>query len=390
MLEWLIIGGGVHGTYLSHVLTAQGRVPPGRVRVLDPYQLPLTAWKIRAHNTGMTFLRSPDVHNLDLDPMSLWRFTSSLTGRPYACFGGTYRNQPGLELFHAHATWTIQLHRLKELRLSGTARAIRRRAGGLEVETTAGNLRTRRVLLAPGPAAPLWPDWARALRARGAPIQHLFDLDWQRDALPFWQHLVVIGGGISAVQVALALSRRAPGRVTFLPRHPLREHPFDADPCWFSGCLSTFLQERDMQQRRAILQRARYRGSVPAEIVRTLEEALAWGQLTHHTATVTAATWSPASDMTLTLDTSPGTLQADRLLLATGFKTVRPGGTWLTHVIADLHLPCSPCGYPCLDATLCWQDGIYVSGALAELEIGPVARNIMGARLAGRRLLQAL
>jgi hypothetical protein len=45
------------------------------------------------------------------------------------------------------------------------------------------------------------------------------------------------------------------------------------------------------------------------------------------------------------------------------------------------------CGYPIVDQGLRWHEGIYVTGALAELEIGLVARNIIGARLAGERLL---
>jgi hypothetical protein len=35
-----------------------------------------------------------------------------------------------------------------------------------------------------------------------------------------------------------------------------------------------------------------------------------------------------------------------------------------------------------------WADGLLVSGALAELELGPIARNIAGARAAGERLVR--
>jgi len=49
------------------------------------------------------------------------------------------------------------------------------------------------------------------------------------------------------------------------------------------------------------------------------------------------------------------------------------------------------CGFPIVDKNLSWGDSgrIYVSGALAELEIGPSARNIAGARLAAERIVQA-
>jgi hypothetical protein len=39
-----------------------------------------------------------------------------------------------------------------------------------------------------------------------------------------------------------------------------------------------------------------------------------------------------------------------------------------------------------VDEQLCWHPGIYVSGALAELELGPPAANIVGGRLAAQRL----
>ena len=74
MLEWLIIGGGVHGTYLSRVLTHQAGVASSGVRVLDPWEEPLSRFLSCASATGMGHLRSSIVHHLDAEPMSLRRF----------------------------------------------------------------------------------------------------------------------------------------------------------------------------------------------------------------------------------------------------------------------------------------------------------------------------
>ena len=61
-LDWLIVGGGVHGTHLSHVLVNRAGVAPDRVRVLDPQEHPLeTFWRVTGA-TGMRYLRSPGVH----------------------------------------------------------------------------------------------------------------------------------------------------------------------------------------------------------------------------------------------------------------------------------------------------------------------------------------
>ena len=61
------------------------------------------------------------------------------------------------------------------------------------------------------------------------------------------------------------------------------------------------------------------------------------------------------------------------------------GGAMLDEFIHDHGLPAAPCGYPIVDRCLRWHPRLFVTGALAELEIGPVARNIIGARLAGDR-----
>lgn len=390
MLEWLIIGGGIHGTYCSHLLVSRGGVSRSRVRVLDPHPEPLACWHHRARNTGMQFLRSPDVHNLDLEPMSLFHFTRERHEPWSTQFTGIYRNQPALDLFHTHSQWIIDQHRLAELRLTGTATGLSCTATGVSVETSAGTLRTRHVLLAVGPADPCWPAWATQLRTAGAPIGHVFDPAFCRTDVPAWSHAVVIGGGITAVQTALALAQQAPGTVTLLTRHEFREHPFDSDPCWFSMCLAAYQRETDYQHRRATIRKARYRGSVPPDILRQLHEAVTAGILTVKIGDVTSATLTVEMDVSLSLEALQETINCDRIVLATGFAQERPGGAWLTQAIADYALPCSHCGYPIVDQTLQWRHGVYVTGALAELEIGPVARNIIGARLAGERLLSAV
>jgi len=82
-------------------------------------------------------------------------------------------------------------------------------------------------------------------------------------------------------------------------------------------------------------------------------------------------------------------VEAERVLLATGFSARRPGGTMVDDLVASASLPCARCGYPIVDAALRWHPRAYVSGPLAELELGPAARNIAGARRAANRIVQA-
>ena len=76
------------------------------------------------------------------------------------------------------------------------------------------------------------------------------------------------------------------------------------------------------------------------------------------------------------------------ILLATGFMPKRPGGKMVDQLITESQLPCAECGYPIVDTDLCWHPRLYVSGPLAELEIGPSSRNISGARRAAKRIVK--
>ena len=86
----------------------------------------------------------------------------------------------------------------------------------------------------------------------------------------------------------------------------------------------------------------------------------------------------------------------NKIYLATGFGKSLPGGKLIDDLIQNANLRVSMddngvgCGFPIVNANLGWHDRIYVTGALAELEIGPSARNIAGARLAAERIVSAI
>jgi len=116
MLDWLIIGGGIHGTYLSLFLTQRKGIAPDRVRVLDPYAQPLALWQRFTANTGMSYLRSSHAHNLHFDPFSLITFTRTRAGQPLADFIEPY-GRPSLALFNAHSQLLIERYQLDALRV---------------------------------------------------------------------------------------------------------------------------------------------------------------------------------------------------------------------------------------------------------------------------------
>lgn len=384
MLDWLIVGGGIHGTYLSNLLTAEARVPRNTLRVLDPHPEPLATWNRVAENCGMRYLRSPSAHNIDIRITSVLKFVRTPKGAPLADFIPQYY-RPSLALFRAHCEHVIRTRRLAELRVRGTARAIHRAADGFAVETDAAPIRARRVILCLGLGDRLRrPRWAKRLRTEGGPAAHVFEPDFRREETPADGETIVVGGGITAVQLALALAEDRPGRVALLTRHPLRENNLDFDPCWIGPkCLRGF-SAIPYDRRREVVDAARNFGTVPEETMERWNVACAEGRVRLERSAVRDAIRTRGR---VRLTTDAGELETDRIVLATGFDPRRPGGEMVDRMIAEMDLPIAPCGFPVLDEWFRWTDGLFLTGALAELQGGPCARNIVGVRNFGRVLL---
>ena len=399
ILDWMIVGGGIQGTYLSHLLIRRFGLPPRSIRVIDPYDEPLHRWKWFAENVGMSSLRSPAVHHLDLASLSLKRFTppaglSAAEGgddRSTALFLPPY-GRPSLRLFNQHAEEIIRRNRLDAIRIKGLVSGLKLIEGGLEVayvsdSTSESRLAARRVILAIGMSdQPCWPEWALSLRAAGAPIFHILDPGFSRRNLDDFHKAVVFGGGLSAAQVALSLAEYRPGAVTLVTRHDFRIHLFDSEPSWQGrNFMRSFAREPDPAKRRAIIARERHRGSLTPEAKEELDAAVAAG-----TVGLARIEREPRAELGAKGEVDlviPGRrIDCDLIVLATGYDRKRPGGEWLDRAVEDLALPCGPCGFPIVDPSLQWRPGLYVTGPLAELELGPVARNIAGAHRAAARL----
>ncbi|HHW88846.1 MAG TPA: FAD-dependent oxidoreductase [Chloroflexi bacterium] len=385
MLDWLIIGAGIHGAHLAHVLLQRGGVQRSRLRLLDPHETLLERWRHVTANVGMAFLRSPSVHHIGIEADDLHRFAQSSAGQWLAEYRDPY-HRPSLTLFDAHADSIVRTQRLDDLLLRGRACGLQRQRWGWRVLTDRGELDAKRVVLAIGRTALHRPAWAPD--EFGGRVAHIFDPEFARDQAPPTAKVVVVGGGISAAQTATALARCGERSVTLLMRQPIRKSHFDSNPCWNGPkCLTKFHHTRCYRERRRQLQEGRYRGTMPHDVARELLQAVENGRVDMKIAEVVTCTMATDNCVHLQLATGE-TLSADRVVLATGFDQTRPGSPWLDAAIANEGLPCAPCGYPIPDKTLAWAPGLYVSGALAELELGATAPNIRGARMAAERLLR--
>ena len=384
-LDWLIVGGGVHGVHIATRLITDADVPVDAIRIVDPGPRLLERWHDCTATTGMSHLRSPSVHHLDVDPLALQRFAGKRKDRNNGAFAAPFE-RPSLDLFNSHCETLTRRLGLEEIHIRSKAVTCQPEADRVSVQLTDGSrLDTRHVVLALGMSdQPAWPAWAPHPHPR---VHHVFDPGFDGWPDPT-ETVLVVGGGISAGHVSRRLI--ADGhQVHLVSRHPLREHQFDSDPGWLGPKYTTdFHRECDPDRRRRIITQARHRGSMPTDMARSIRRAIARGRVVWHEGEV-ADVVDRGERLAVRLgDETP--IECDRILLATGFESRRPGGDLVDDLIASASLPCARCGYPIVDETLRWHPRVYVSGPLAELEIGPVSRNIAGARRAGDRIVAAV
>ena len=383
-LDWLIIGGGIHGVHIAAKLLGEAQVEPSGLRIVDPGERLLERWRTCTATTGMTHLRSPSVHNLDLNPWSLFRYAGKRKTRRSGLFAPPY-DRPQLGFFNDHCDKVIDEFKLDDLHVCADATTCAVDCEGVMVGLSTGeSIQTQNVVLAIGAGGqPEWPAWTRRDDPR---IHHIFAKTF--DGWPTRQETVaVVGGGISAGQVALRLIDEG-HEVHLISRHALREHQFDSEPGWLGPkYMAGFEREQNLERRREMIAEARHKGSVPPDVHRSLRIAIDRNQARWFEGEVESVdTDGPTLNLKLTTGDS---VEANRLLLATGFTSTRPGGKLIDQLVESESLPCASCGYPVVDKALRWHPRVYVSGPLAELELGPSSRNISGARRAAERLVVA-
>jgi len=169
--------------------------------------------------------------------------------------------------------------------------------------------------------------------------------------------------------------------VDLVAPHEARVHLFDSEPGWQGAKYMTdYRKVTSWSTRRDIIREARHAGSMTQSVHRALRRAIQEDAVILHTTQVHAFEDG-------VLKTEDASINVDHVLLATGFEPHRPGGAMVDQLRDQHDLPVSPCGFPIVDRTLRWHPRIFVTGPLAELELGPVSRNISGARRAAERIV---
>lgn len=261
-------------------------------------------------------------------------------------------------------------------------------------------------------------------------------LHWKRDlntshgpskGIPStWKNILVVGGGLTAVQVAqLALRHGSSNdrKVILCSRRPLVEKHLDIGLDWVDRrraqkCQSDFYH-RPMDERFQILREARGGGSVPPYYMRQVEQLEAQGRLQRLVGNPNLISLenllfgdkSPSSpfqvdqrgeacqccrrDSPLVIGIGTQIHRFDGVLVACGIQPDCTQNALFANLVQTMEREGeSSCkvyqGLPVVTEDLEWCSNMFVVGAMAGLNLGPDAGNLMGARRGASLIANAL
>ncbi|ULG74494.1 NAD(P)-binding domain-containing protein [Macrococcus brunensis] len=369
----IIIGGGIHGITIALRLLQDHVITKEALQIMEPG--PYTQqWQQITSNIDMDYLRSPLVHHVHPNPYDLKKFAK--TNEYTQAFSGYYQ-RPQLEMFNDHIQNAIKENDLEDCHVYDKAVALTKENHLWTVTGESGTYQASHIILATGlNHVHHIPDFLSAVSP--ARYQHIFD--YQQ---PLNKADVVIGGGITACHAVRKLAADRP--VTLIMRHDIRCHELDAEPGWLGPKnMKAFNQTQSYVTRREMIKEARHRGSMPMHLKQSLKYLEVKGKVN-----IIKGDIKKVDDQIITL-TDGREISYHRIALATGCGSDLCQDPLFSQLIQTYQLPTASCGFPVVSHNLEWFDQLYVSGPLAELELGPVSRNIIGGRKAAERIAEAL
>ncbi len=373
-----MVGAGPHAlTCCSYLLRRQPALRE-RLVVVDPDGW-LTRWNRQFDALDIDRLRSHAIDHPDPEPYALWE---SAQGPDTDM--GPYTT-PGVRLFADFCRTIIGRYGLDEVRRHDRVERIVYSGRGVWATLAGGDrLLAKRVVLATNTRVPRIPRWARHLATQAPPghILHTEELDLRGVRLD-GERIMVVGGGLTAGQIALtALTRGA--TVTLVSRSRLRTQVFDVQGGWLTPAhLCGFYAEPSAHRRVELIEAAR-RGSMTPAVFCTLEQETGSGTVSvRGDCEVRSASWDGSCWQ---VDLDQHTEQVHRIWLATGTAPRLDTESLLAQVIATQPTEVAG-GLPVLDSACRWPGTeIHLMGGSAALQLGPAARNLVGARMAAERI----
>ncbi|MEX3467296.1 FAD/NAD(P)-binding protein [Staphylococcus capitis] len=378
-MHWTIIGGGIQGTTVAIKLRNEG-ISSNQLTIIDPYPSLCEQFNEYTKRISMPFLRSPFVHHIHPQPFHLKQY-AKLNQYTSAYYGPYKRPQRDMFMHHIHDL--VHQYDLNNSHIQGIASKITsHNKGKWQIELHNGKyVDTDCVVIANGcnhqPFIPsLFIDKPR--------VTHIFDKNYDQTIEEKANHIV--GSGISAAHLTLKLIHRQNNhnKLHLWLNKNIEIHDFDADPGWLGPKrMNHLLAMPSPEARLKVINKERHKGSMPMELfLRLKKQEQADRLIIHH---------SPIDEISDDKITSEGChYDYHHILLATGFHNKVCNQPMIKHLVLDEHAPLNSCGYPSLSDELEWLPQLFVVGALADLELGPFARNIMGGKEGAERISKAL
>jgi cation diffusion facilitator CzcD-associated flavoprotein CzcO len=224
-------------------------------------------------------------------------------------------------------------------------------------------------------------------------VTHVWEPGFDVEAIDEMSTVGVVGGGITAAQLATTLAQ--PGRsVVLFARSQFRVETLEASTDWmhFSGAIEELHEHPPGSRARAeLVSEARYDGTMPPYVFRRLQRARERERIDLERSEIMVATEAGGTVVVTCRDGSAFCL--DELVCATGFGLPYDGELF-RQLRQQSTLQTGYRGAPVLDDdTLRWmrQDEtpsrVAVSGVAAQQVLGPFASNVIGARRAGELIV---
>jgi len=388
-----IVGGGVHGVHMAVRLLQADLVEPHELRIVDPCGL-LEAFRRQCRQCGMVEFRSPFVHHVDTDPFSLRDFAQARGREDELVASSVGADRPTTSLFFDHAECLCEQYDLESTRLDARVTDLIDRRDVVEIDTTRDRINSRWCLLAVGHGGSVtYPGWAERLTTTG-PVTHIWEPAFDPDAIDETSAIGIVGGGITAAQLATRTAQ-LPGRdVTLFARSSFQVETLEASADWMhiSGEVDRLHAHPPASRtREELVTEARYDGTMPPYVFRRLQRAIERERVELERSEITVATEAGGTVVVTCRDGSAFCL--DELICATGFGSPHDGELF-RNLRRQSTLQTGYRGAPVLDdETLRWirhdeiPSRIAVSGVAAQQVLGPFARNVIGARRAGELIV---
>ncbi|CCQ51667.1 hypothetical protein CWATWH8502_512 [Crocosphaera watsonii WH 8502] len=385
-----MIGAGVQALTLTTHLLQKSAKYGHKILIFDPSQTWMSRWQQQFAAQQIPALRSPAVHHPDPDPHQLRTFAEHRHHELFSPY-----DRPGTQLFNDFCDEVIRRWKLsdkvypaKVIQILPIKTASRSRFQ--LVLDTGETIMARRVVLATGSGKIQLPDWVQKITSDYPSERLCHSQQVNLNKLNITgERVLIVGGGLTSGHLAKGAINLG-ANVTLMTRKQLQEKIFDADPGWLGPkYLKDFQAETDWYIRYQQIQQARNGGSMIPEMMLQLRKAVSEGTIIiNECCQVRAAQWQ---NNLWQVDCEDGSKdQFNRIWLATGTRF-----SAMEHPLLQEVLETYPTeivnGLPVLDEYLRLpKSNFFIMGGLAALRIGPVARNIGGARMACKSIVPAI